>query len=404
MTPAGADPARPGAPAADYVDALTGVRALAAFWVLAHHLNAIVGPRILKVPVAGFELDVTPLLTCGWVGVDIFFVLSGFLLTRQLLDAYGSARPAAANWRFLLHRVLRVYPAYLAQLAILLAFAWVAAGTAPPWVRHVPLHLAMLQAVTPSSEVAINGVYWTLTAEFWFYLLLPGVVALLHAAASRGHAALAKRGLVLYAGAVAITVAYRASIIAAHGAGVAFPLDWAARQLPAFLDVFAAGILAAVASRVGGPTLAAGKPWASDVLVAGGLAGIVGMLYVMHENYLAYWAGGPVFYAWHALTAAFAALMVLGTSRDGCLARALFATRPARYVGDISYSLYLWHVPVALWIAARVPPAGGELTYVATALFAVLAVSALSWHAVERPVLRRRSRIERRFAGLPGAR
>ena len=113
-------PTRPGVPPPGrrlrHVDGLTGVRALAALWVLAHHLNAIVGPRVLRVPVAGIEVDITPLLTCGWVGVDIFFVLSGFLLTRQLLDAYESGPAGEANRRFLLHRVLRVYPAYLAQI------------------------------------------------------------------------------------------------------------------------------------------------------------------------------------------------------------------------------------------------------------------------------------------------
>jgi len=393
---AAAPQSRPG-----YVDALTGVRALAAVWVLAHHLNALVGPRTVEIGLPGLAIDVTPLLTVGWVGVDIFFVLSGFLLTRQLLEAYASQERAAANRRFLLHRVLRVYPAYLAQLAILLAVAWIAAGTVPDWVRHVPLHLVMLQSVTPASESAVNSVYWTLTAEFWFYVLLPLAVAALHAASGRGDAALLRRALVLYAAALAVTVAFRAGIQSAHGDGHAFPLEWAARQLPATLDVFAAGMLAAVASRLSGRIPAAP---ASGMLVAGGLAGIVAMLYVMHHHYLAYWDGGPLFYFWHALTAACAGLMVLGASRNGRLARALFATRPALYLGDISYSLYLWHFPVALWVAARLPPAGGELAYVAAAATAAVAASALSYHLVERPVLVRRSRIESLLAGARPAR
>lgn len=387
-------PARPG-----HVDALTGVRALAALWVLAHHLNAFVGPRIIEIGFAGVSIDITPFLTCGWVGVDIFFVLSGFLLTRQLLDAYASEDRALANRRFLLHRVLRVYPAYLVQVAILLAVAWAATGTVPPWVRHLPLHLAMLQSVTPASESAVNAVYWTLTVEFWFYLLLPFAVATLHSASGQGDTALGRRALGLYAVALAITIAFRAAIQTAHAAGLAFPLEWAARQLPATLDVFAAGMLAAVASRLPGRI-----PAVSGALVAGGLAGIVAMLYVMHHHYLSYWAGGPLFYLWHAVTAACAGLLVLGASRSGRLARALFATGPVRYLGDISYSLYLWHFPVALWVAARVPPASGELSYVAAAAAAAVAASALSFHLVERPVLARRDRIERRLAGLAPAR
>ena len=396
-------PTRPGVPPPGrrlrHVDGLTGVRALAALWVLAHHLNAIVGPRVLRVPVAGIEVDITPLLTCGWVGVDIFFVLSGFLLTRQLLDAYESGPAGEANRRFLLHRVLRVYPAYLAQIAILFALAWAATGSVPAWIRHLPLHFLMLQGATPQSESAINGVYWTLTAEFWFYLCLPWVVAALHAAARRGEEALARRTIVLYAAAFAATVAFRAAALAAAGPGSAFPIEWAARQLPATFDIFAAGMVAAVVARAIGRGLITLPSGSSGTLVAGGLAGIVGMLYVMHEHYLEFWTGGVLFFTWHAVAALFAALMILGVSLDGRLARALFATRPARYLGDLSYSLYLWHLPVALWIAGVVPPTSGEPAYVAAAIAAVLAASALSCHAVERPVLARRGRLERRLTG-----
>ncbi len=384
------------------VDGLTGIRALAALWVLAHHLNAIVGPRIITVPIAGFDVDVTPFLTCGWVGVDLFFVLSGFLLTRQLLEAFEAAGARGAVPRFLLHRVLRVYPAYLAQIAILLGAAWIASGSPPPALRYLPLHLAMLQSATPAAESAINGVYWTLTAEFWFYLLLPFAVAALAPAARRGSGALARRALAVYAVAVAAMLAFRALVMAGSGPGTPWPTEWAARLLPATLDVFAAGMVAAVAARaIARGELAPGRH-ASGMLVAGGLAGVVGMLYVMHHHDRQYWAGGAIFYVWHGITAMFVALVVLGTALDGRLSRVLFATGIARYLGETSYSLYLWHLPVALWVASRLPPGRDEAAYLAVAIVAVLAASSLSYHAVERPVLRRRSRVER-WLGLAPA-
>ncbi len=385
-----------------YVDGLTGVRALAALWVFAHHLNAIVGPRVVRISLPGIDVDVTPLLTCGWVGVDIFFVLSGFLLTRQLLDACESGDARGVNRRFLLHRVLRVYPAYLAQIAVLAALAWVAAGAPPAWLRHLPLHLVMLQSVTPASEPAINGVYWTLTAEFWFYLLLPFVVAALHAAARRSEAALGRRALAVYLGAILLMVAYRGATVRAAAADPALSLEWTSRQLPATIDVFAAGMLAAVGSRFIARGAIALPRGASGAMLAGGLAGIVWMLYVMHERFREFWAGGALFLSWHAVTALFAALMILGISLDGRLSRAAFANAPARYLGEASYSIYLWHLPAALWVATVLPPASGEARYVAAAFAAALLASLASYHAVERPVLRRRGLVERRLLGLAG--
>src|SRR5665213_4467636 len=111
-----------------HVDALTGVRALAAGWVVAYHLWLNAGHPALVVPV--IHLDLVPLVAMGWLGVDIFFVLSGFVLTWQALheraSSIGSSFPRkressvvrAEFWHnagtFLRRRILRVYPAYLA--------------------------------------------------------------------------------------------------------------------------------------------------------------------------------------------------------------------------------------------------------------------------------------------------
>ena len=74
-------------------DGLTGFRALAAAWVMAFHLNAFAVPKVIPVSVFGFEFSLHPLLTVGWVGVDLFFVLSGFLLATHLMEAMARERP-----------------------------------------------------------------------------------------------------------------------------------------------------------------------------------------------------------------------------------------------------------------------------------------------------------------------
>ena len=66
-----------------HLDALTGVRALAALWVFFHHAWLAGGSKPVAVELAGLRADFTPWFAFGWLGLDIFFILSGFLLTRQ---------------------------------------------------------------------------------------------------------------------------------------------------------------------------------------------------------------------------------------------------------------------------------------------------------------------------------
>ena len=99
--------------------ALTGLRGFAALWVLLYHIWAMSGGPPLRIPGVGF-MQGSNLLSVGWAGVDLFFCLSAFLLVMPFaLWRYGSAtRPSTG--RYLLRRVLRIYPAYPFQLAILL--------------------------------------------------------------------------------------------------------------------------------------------------------------------------------------------------------------------------------------------------------------------------------------------
>jgi peptidoglycan/LPS O-acetylase OafA/YrhL len=371
-----------------HVEGLTGLRALAAGWVLVHHFNAVVGWRPLTLPLAGFEVELTPLATCGWVGVDIFFVLSGYLLARQLLDAYGAAPRSAANREYARHRALRVYPAYLAQLAVLAAVAWLA-GAPAGWLPWLPLHLAMLQGVSPAGNAAINPVYWSLTVEFWFYALLPFAIAWIHRG---GPDAELRRGVAVFVALVAASAAWKGAMFQLGRDGPVELLDFAFRQLAGALDLFGAGLLGACAVRALERRRVPPPRRLSGSLVAAGLASLVAHLYVLHYHIDTYWAGSLLLFAWQPLAACACALLVAGVSLDGAFSRALFANRPVRFLGDISYSLYLWHFPVALAVAKAVPPAGDERQYLVAALAATLAASIASHRFVERPfqALRRR--------------
>lgn len=139
------------------------LRAIAIVWVMAYHLVSH-DPRLPSIA------------DLGWMGVDLFFVLSGFLIGGQVFAA--CARPAGPDWRaYLLRRALRVLPAYFAVLAL---YLWLPAwrespGMAPAWqflsftsnlFADYPRHAAFSHA-------------WSLCVEEHFYLLLPLVVIML---------------------------------------------------------------------------------------------------------------------------------------------------------------------------------------------------------------------------------
>src|SRR5918998_5491330 len=93
---------------------LDGLRGLAILLVMAHHLTIVRS----EVP---FDVGALELLHTGWVGVDLFFVLSGFLITGILLDARGSDRYFAS---FYARRTLRIFPLYYAVLTIVMILRW----------------------------------------------------------------------------------------------------------------------------------------------------------------------------------------------------------------------------------------------------------------------------------------
>ena len=375
-----------------YQEGLTGFRALAAAWVMLFHVNSFAGPRAIELRLGSFAVEVHPLLTCGWVGVDLFFVLSGFLLATHLLQSLSRPTPGIYR-RYFAARVRRVFPAYWTHLAILLAVAAIAAGTLPAWIKYLPLHIPMLHFVSADASFAINNVYWTLPVEFAFYLCLPFVARVL-ARAERQERSKWLTLAMLYAGALLLVWVYRYAAWRLFAASPVNTIVWATAQLPGSFDQFMAGVAAAAALRwwrrdghAPGPRRTATM---STALAITGLGGVVAMIYYIDAIYLEYWQGHPALFFWHSATSAFAALAVLGIALGGPLTRALFENRVMVWLGTISYSIYLWHYPIAQWVK---PPLdamqAGLAGYMLAAVTLTIAASAVSYYLVERPFLAR---------------
>lgn len=369
---------------------LTSVRALAALMVVLFHANHFVTPVRLDLG----PLDVTPLVTIGWAGVDVFFVLSGFLITLHVAERLSTTPLQASYGPYLRDRILRVVPAYWAQLALLFALAWIPLGAVPAWTPYVPAHLLFLQNFTLAGHAAINGVYWSLPVEFAFYLVCPFVVWAAWPARGDTRSFVARAAVVAAVG-IAISMAWRAIALWKPGSDSISVLFWrVSAHLPGAAEQFAIGSAAAMLFAAWGLPDATRDPrWRrmGDVLLVAGLAGFVAALYVMDRQFRSYWAATPLFFLWNAGVSVAVAVMIAGVATRGPLARVLFENAAAIWLGTISYSLYLWHPILLPRLAEAAGAQGGSLgAFLLVAIPALLAAAAVSYYVVERPFLRRK--------------
>lgn len=308
----------------------------------------------------------------GYVGVDLFFVLSGFLITR-LLVAELEARGRLDLRRFYVRRALRLLPALLLCCAVSAPLF----ALLPVTDRSSSL-VGTLAAVTYASSVlAALGTdlgwmihTWSLSVEEYFYLVWPLAVAAI---------ALRRHRLVIMAAITALAVGYR--IFAGAGTGwsaerIAYAPDTRAEQL--LLGAFLAVLLAERRVRV--------------PVVVLGLAALACPVFAVLPPEL----GEPFYFRFggSTLIAVAAAVLVAGLvdGRTTPLHR-LAAWRPLVWVGERSYGIYLWNLPlVAIVAATPVPdPAQAPLKLALTFL-----VPALSYRYVERPCLR----VKEKFAAV----
>lgn len=344
---------------------LDGVRAVALLTVFVHHLGVVMWLHRPSWFVPG-----------GQVGLDLFFALSGFLITALLLgerERTGGIRAGHFLWR----RFLRLMPAVVLFVAGLTA-ANLVTGRYPDdrlwrsaaWVLPFATNLGL------ENVVAEAGHTWSLSVEVHFYVLWGLLTALVAAKVRRPYpmlAALAGAGIV--AAAVLRGLAY------ADDPGDAFHIY---SQTIYRIDAPLLGALAGVAWMAGWldrvPARVAG--WAAPLALAA-LA-----LATFRTDPLA--AG--LYRGLFTVVAACGCLLVVAVQRSGpTRTRAALRFPPLVFLGTISFSVYLWHLPVMMfvWRNATAWPVAQQLV-VASA--ASLALGAASYYAIERPVLRWRAR------------
>ena len=362
---------------ASYLPALTGLRGIAACWVFFFHVWEFSGSPTLMISI----LDFTPIARYGFMGVDLFFVLSGFLLSLPFLRADASHRPMPRLSRFWMRRCRRVLPAYYVQLAIIVATLWWFGNSTALSPFNLASHALLIQNLF-AGIVPLNAVYWTMPIEWDFYIVLPLMVLIL----------MRLRPPLAFVVFIVLSLAYRLACYRAFlDPAWAQIVDYGRiMQLPSRLDEFFFGIFGAWLFLHRPITVRAARWWM--ITGVGGVAVAIVELSILGDVLMRPRLPWTLLYiTWVGLS--FGAIVRGAAGQSGL--RVWFGGRALGWLGLISYSLYLWHYPLLQvaqhfnWNATD----GGwaMLQNIVLLVPAILVVSWLSQHFVERPFLVERS-------------
>jgi peptidoglycan/LPS O-acetylase OafA/YrhL len=319
----------------------------------------------------------------GSLGVRLFFVLSGFLITGILIGCreLGERNPERRLFfvrQFYIRRFLRIFPIYYLTLVVLVVAG---VGTARGWWPWLFSYTTNVHVWNTHTWPHAVGHFWTLAVEEQFYLVWPWLMLFMP-----------RRWLVPFlVGLVCVAPAYRlyASFHYTVDTGTPDGSFTSLALTPAALDSLALGALLALATHAGHAIAAqVQRVLLRVVLPVGASAYAVLFLVGWH-------LGGfkHVAVAFDGTSEALVFCWLVGAASVGFAGRAgrLLEWRPIAYLGKVSYGIYIFHmlVPVAFaYIAARLGRGytdAGFVNFVATSLV-TFAIAALSWELFEGPI------------------
>lgn len=342
---------------------------------------------VAVVAVVLFHLDFR-MIGGGFVGVDIFFVISGYLIGKSILEQRREGRFSLSD--FYQKRLRRIAPALVAVLA---------ATTIAGWFILLPKPFEDYGASLVAAVLSVANIYfwletdyfaaaaheqpllhtWSLGVEEQFYILLP-IVLIVTLRAKRFDLV----WLAVLAGA-----SFVASLVIArdHPTANFYLIPMRAWEL--LLGVFVAEWRFVFLAR---------SRWIRETVAVVSLA-ILALCILFYDRSMLFPGIGAL-----PPVAATAALLSIGTHGSSIANRAL-GMRPAVWIGLISYSLYLWHWPVIVLMKQSLPAAWLRMPDRASAIVIMTTLAVLSWWVIERPF--RSSRVSSRviwwFAGLSSA-
>lgn len=355
---------------------LDGLRAFAILPVLMFHFK----------PTTGALAWLGPLCNRGWIGVELFFVLSGYLITGILVDSAG--KPGYYK-NFIMRRALRVLPLYYLYLAVTFLVIHMRPNIAQDvanwgglkWYAFYVGNIRMaMQADWPPFRPLT--MLWSLQVEEQFYLFYPLLIACCKNSTLRR--------ILWFCVVVAPALRCLTLLMIPHGGMTRYVLT------PLRVDSLAAGGIVALLVRQGGLP-------ASRTLQLGSLAGVSACTVMfltlgrLNNDYDSPFVS-TIGFSLVDLTCALVLAFVV-SSPKGRLADAL-RWAPLVYIGQISYGLYLFHYPVGMVVRSalgRYLPVseGGTLNLIVSVVLSIV-LAGLSWRFFESRVLRLKDRFSNR--------
>ena len=358
------------------IPALTGIRGAAALWVFVYHIyKSFAGDG------AGlFDNEAVPFLREGWRGVDLVFILSGFVIAYVHIGEFKTIGLARLR-SYASRRFWRVYPLNAFWHAAIVLIFVAAPAVLTLQARYNPTStsptafvyaLLLIQSWVPGFSSAWNWPAWSLSAEIAAYLLFPLIAVGANRIVRPSTAWVAAGAAILALG----CLLYARGVLSINAVS-----NYNAILRSVFC--FAAGVAMCRATALG--TVSART---ANLLALAGLGlGVLGC------------AGGSWSYLW---VPASALLIAAAASGDEGVAAKVLSTGPMKRLGDVSFSLYLSHWPVILvlraWLIERKPQGGvaGSGVALLLAVSTTATVTYLSWRYLESPLHRLGRKISKR--------
>jgi peptidoglycan/LPS O-acetylase OafA/YrhL len=350
------------------------LRAFAALSVVVYHVIEL-GPWLSfphEWPFKWFRI--------GWMAVDLFFVISGFVIAWSLIQLRSQNLPSGdLAKQFMLRRFARIAPLYYVTCIAYVVLVSPEMVYASDFWWQVISHLLFIHSWGNNTFGSINGFNWAIAVEMQFYVF---VLLLLGWWSKQSPVRIMLTGILTawICRAIVVLVGYL------KGWAGPWPIFMKAVQMPMMLDEFACGIALAMMVWRYPPSKWPGTRFQQGLVLTAALALTGYVTFATYFAYSSYWGYPLMVIFWRTGLGIFFALVLVIAIWLPALSKPGFLYRSFYYLGDISYGIYLWHF-ICLSLLKQYFSAE-PVQLLTTVMILTLMLAAASWHLLEKPLIK----------------